>query len=204
MPDVKHILSMKNEIALLLLAIFFLIGVVGSVYMVRQSLAEEKVLAENRLRSIQNRYQQAKDRERLMKEYRQKFTLLEKTNIVGEENRLDWVDQLDRIVKERRIPYIKYRVLQQQQFTDRKLLSRYPFVDVYQSAMELDMALLHEGDLYSLINGLDNKAKGLFDIQECVIQRADIKQVSALDSIGDRNFKAKCILLWYTFKPLDS
>jgi len=197
----KYVVSLKAELSLFFVVLLAAVLLVGGVYLYRQSLIEDRGHAEARLNSIQEKYQQAKDQRRLMQEYKEKFALLKNNNIIGDENRLSWIDTLERIIEQQQIPHLKYKISQQQPFIDRKLLSQYPKVEVYQSPMSLEMSLLHEGDLFAIINGLDNSAKGLFDVEKCNIQRSKIQNVSLLDSKTDNNFKAKCALNWYTFRP---
>lgn len=200
----KYMVSLKSELSLFFMVLLLSILLVSGVYLYRQSLIEDMSLAEARLNNIQKKYQQAKHRSRLMQEYKEKFALLKDNNIIGEENRLNWIDSLDSIIEQEQIPYLKYRISQQRPFNDRKLLNQYPDMKVFQSPMELEMSLLHEGDLFAIINNLDEKAKGLFDIEKCSIQRSKRLEGSVLDSRTDSNFKAKCALNWYTFKPQGS
>jgi hypothetical protein len=200
----KYVVSLKNELGLFFMVLLVAILLVGGVYLYRQSLIEDMNLAEARLSNIQKKYQQAKDRSRLMQEYREKFALLKDSNIIGDENRLNWIDSLDRIIEQEQIPYLKYRISQQRPFNDRKLLNQYPDIKVFQSPMDLEMNLLHEGDLFAIINNLDAKAKGLFDVEQCSIERSKRLEASVLESKTDSNFKAKCALNWYTFQPQGS
>ena len=66
--------------------------------------------------------------------------------------------------------------------------------------MTLNMQLLHEGDLYTIINTLDKKAKGLFDVQSCKITK-NLSSISALlEKDSDKNFATVCVLNWYTMQ----
>lgn len=200
----RYLAALKNEIGLFLVVVLASTLLVGAVYLYRESLLEERALSEIRLKSIQDKYQQAKERKRLMEEYREKFALLEEKDIIGDENRLNWIDLLERTVQKEQIPFVEYRINRQQPLKDRKLLSRFPNIDVYQSPMTLDMRLLHEGDLFTLMRTLDNRARGLFDIEKCNIERSKVTRTNTIDSGTDSNFRASCSLNWYSFRPKDS
>ena len=200
----KHMTALKNEFGVFLLVLLSAIVLVGSIYIYRLSLLEDSNYSADRLTSIQKKYQTAKNRQQLIQEYKDKFKLLKSNNIIGQEDRLNWIDSLDQIIKQEQIPYLKYDISQQKRFNDRKVLSRYPKIDVYISEMKLEMRLLHEGDLYTVINMLANNARGLFEVERCDIERSKIMQTSIVDSGTDSNFKATCSLNWYTFRPQDS
>ncbi|VAW56449.1 hypothetical protein MNBD_GAMMA07-510, partial [hydrothermal vent metagenome] len=76
----------------------------------------------------------------------------------------------------------------------------YPDIDLLKSTMSLQMQLLHEGDLYTVINNLRLTTSGLFDVTRCAIIRNETQIKSLLDSATDKNFSASCTLNWYTIK----
>ena len=200
----KFINPLKNELGTFLIMLLLSIFIVGSIYLYRESVQEDKQISETRLNKIKKKYQQAKDRKRRIEENKLKIDHLTEQKIIGTEDRLSWIDALDKITQDGQIPYIKYDIAQQSQFNDRKLLSKYPGVDVYQSRMNMEMSLLHEADLYTVLNRLDKQARGLFEIESCFIKRNDVLLYSLLDSDTDANIRARCQLNWYTFRPKNS
>jgi hypothetical protein len=66
---------------------------------------------------------------------------------------------------------------------------------LYASRMNLQLALLHEGDLLSVMAGLDSKAAGIFHVQSCDLERKQDDFLSG--DVGD-NLAAECQLVWYT------
>ncbi|MGH6830378.1 MAG: hypothetical protein ACREDG_04420, partial [Methylocella sp.] len=63
------------------------------------------------------------------------------------------------------------------------------------STMKLDLGLLHENDLASLLQDLDENAPGIYTVKECTLKRA--QNVVAEDPDAE-NDKAECDLLWFT------
>lgn len=200
----KHVAALKNEFGLFVIILLAAILVVGGIYLYRESLIEDSRHAQNRMNSIQKKYQNAKNRMELMEQHKASFALLKDRDIIGEENRLNWIDTLDTIIKRDQIPYLKYDINSQKKFADRSILKKFPKIDIYTSEMTLDMRLLHEADLYTIINTLEADAKGLFEVERCNVQRTKVSQLSLVDSGTDNNFKARCDLNWYTFQPQDS
>ncbi len=66
--------------------------------------------------------------------------------------------------------------------------------------MKLDMQLLHEGDLYTILNALQRQTDGLFDTESCTINRNPTSIESLLDSATNKNFSANCEINWYTMQ----
>jgi len=165
-----------------------------------QSAIEDKQNATNMLDLAKHKYYTALDRKRLLKEFEDKYNQLKSVGIVGDEQRLNWVDVMEKITTEFKIPYLKYRIEKRQTVSSVNIQQKYPGISLYKSPMTLEMQLLHEGDLYTVINNLDKKARGLFDVQSCIISRNFSQTESILDSGIDRNFSAICKLNWYTIQ----
>ena len=164
------------------------------------AVAENKQ-AEQRLLQAKQKYRQAIDRRIVLKEYEKRYEALNKVNIVGNENRIDWINLIELIVKNEKIPYVSYKIDRQTQVNDKATAMKYPGLNIYKSVMTLDMRLLHEGDLYTVINGLKAKAKGLFDISSCDVKRNKIIKTSIIEEAQASNFTTSCKLNWYTFEP---
>ena len=193
--------AIQSEIARFLLAVLFAVIFSGGSYYYYQSFNEERQIAENNLDKIKKKYAQAVESKKTVEEFKKRYEKLKSLEITDKENRLNWIDLIENTSRREGIPYVKYKISQQEKSTDKKLLSKYSGIDVYQSKMQLEMHLLHEGDLYTLIRALDKQAKGLFDIHSCEIRRNKENSPSAINTGTNRNFMSMCILNWYTMKP---
>ena len=193
--------AIQSEIARFLLAVLFAVIFSGGSYYYYQSFNEERQIAENNLDKIKKKYAQAVESKKTVEEFKKRYEKLKSLEITDKENRLNWIDLIENTSRSEGIPYVKYKISQQEKSTDKKLSSKYSGIDVYQSKMQLEMHLLHEGDLYTLIRALDKQAKGLFDIHSCEIRRNKENKPSAINTGTNRNFMSMCILNWYTMKP---
>ena len=61
--------------------------------------------------------------------------------------------------------------------------------------MELNLGLLHEGDLFTLLNYIDKKAEGSYTISECTFNKAGGQIVFEKNQT---NITAACVLNWLT------
>ena len=165
-----------------------------------QTSYNNKVMAEDNLTEAKERYYSAINQKQLLKQFEEKYKQLISSGIVGDEDRLNWVDTIEKITANNKIPYLKYKIDKREQLNSNEINQTYPGIQLLKSTMTLDMQLLHEGDLYTIINSLHNKAKGLFDIKSCAIVRNTTQAESLVDSHTDKNFSAKCVLNWYTMQ----
>lgn len=193
--------NLKNEIIIFSICIVTSISIIMISNNHWEKLFFQKEDALTTLNSSKDLYYSALNEEKLLSIFESKYKKLETQNIIENESRLDWVESLDSISTKYKIPYLKYKINKQSIITSDYLTQYYPGIDLYKSSMSLKMKLLHEGDLYTIINNLRKKTKGLFDIERCAIIRNETQVESILDSPTDKNFSASCILNWYTIKP---
>ena len=165
-----------------------------------QTSYDEKTMAQSTLLQAKDRYYTALNQKKLLEKFEEKYDQLKSAGIVGEENRLNWVDSIEKITSSNKIPYIKYSIAKRIALKSPQLAQNYPGITLYKSAMTLEMQLLHEGDLYTVLNSLEKKAKGLFDIKNCTIIRNSTQVESLIDSQTNKNFSSKCELNWYTMQ----
>lgn len=165
-----------------------------------QDSFDQNQQASNTMTTAKHRYQNALERKRLLETYESRFTQLQKNGTFGEEQRLQWVDAIEFSARSQKIPYLKYTIDKRLKVDSPQLLRAFPDIDIFISPMQLEMQLLHEGDLFALLNTLQSSTENLFDIQQCAITRNISSSSSVLTSGTDRNFSARCTLNWYTLQ----
>jgi len=192
--------SLHKEFATLIISFVLAILIIFVSNSWWQTAYDEKSLAEVNLRTAKDRYYTGINQKKLLAQFEDRYQHLEHSGIVGNENRLNWVDTLEKVTTRHKIPYLKYNIEQRQTVVSSQLTKQFPGIDLFKSTMTLQMQLLHEGDLYTIINSLHHDAKGLFDIKSCAIVRNTTQAESLLDSATNKNFSAKCKLNWYTMQ----
>lgn len=128
------------------------------------------------------------DEEREVKEKMQVYQRLSEAGILGEERRLEWADAIARIRTGRELLDLRYRIEPQ-----RSLLSlpgKPASVDFYSSAMKIDLALLHEGDLLGFLADLRDAGNQYTAVQRCNLVRAGVS-AAAGPSLTPR-LRAQC------------
>jgi hypothetical protein len=197
----NYLKALRKQVLIFIVAIAVAAFVIVASKQYWHSVVAENTQAEQRLQQAKQKHRQAIDRKSTLKEYSERYAKLEKANIVGNENRIDWINLLEIIAKDKKIPYINYKIDKQVALNDKAVSRKFPGMNIYKSVMTLNMRLLHEGDLYTVINELKLNAQGMFDVSFCEIKRMKVSSGSILNTGTGSNFSADCKLNWYTFQP---
>lgn len=131
----------------------------------------------------------------LLEQYRKIYGGYKSSGLVGKERRLSWVESLESTNEVLRLPTLTYNLQPQEKF-ERPGLTIQRDVSVLSSPMELSIGLLHEEDLFALLEGLRLSIRNLFTVDSCSITRR-----SAIDKslrTKSSNLTTQCKLRWVT------
>ena len=136
------------------------------------------------------------EEEKLIKTYLPSFIKLYEDGIIGSEHRLNWVEVLRESGDEIRMPSLVYQIESQEVFTPAFPLDMGKF-KLYSSTMSLNMQLLHEGDLFQILDRLDEDARGSFSLSSCNILQSGS---DIMNDPGAANISVRCELQWFTIR----
>ncbi|MEF8701476.1 MAG: hypothetical protein V5B32_11820 [Candidatus Accumulibacter sp. UW26] len=124
------------------------------------------------------------------------FNTLHERGIIGEEQRLEWVELLKDIRVQRRLLDLRYELAPQ------RLLDSGPPGDFafYASTMKLELKLLHEEDLTRLLGDLQQQAKALIRVNRCRVERLPPSVDERAG--GHANLVAACEIDWLTVRDV--
>ena len=145
------------------------------------------------LQQATQRYQSSGAEKNNIIKYLPQYQQLISKGVVGEERRLEWVDALRNIHKNQKLFSIKYTVGAQEPYKPAYSLNAGQF-RITRSMMKLELAMLHEGDLLTLLEGLANQQSSPFIVRQCEMVRQNANIGSSLTP----NMQAKCELDWIT------
>ena len=151
------------------------------------------------LHEIRQRYQAVDEQEGIIRDYLPRFQALQETGLWGEERRLNWVETLQDAGHALGLPSLEYQIKAQRPYGSGAHAHSHGF-GVFVSEMALNMRLLHEGDLFALLNLLDERAKGLYTVSGCELTR-NFAQLADDPEAG--NITADCLLQWFSIKLVD-
>ena len=149
--------------------------------------------AQRLLGEAQNRLATALQDRGNMSVYSGEYGALEKLKIIGDEQRLDWVEGLEKLRQRNLVTDFHYNIAPQ------KTHPEIPAVDsgnfhVRYSEMKLQFDLLHEAQLLDFFDALRSQINGRYQLEGCTLQRG------AADGGNTPHLKAECNGGWITLK----
>lgn len=151
----------------------------------RTQANNDKLLAEAdaRLKQVSNEESEVKQKIII-------FNQLQERGVIGEEQRLEWIELLKDIRVRRRLLDLEYEIAPQRLF-EANTANEYSF---FASTMRLQVKLLHEEDLERLLSDLRSQAKALIMVKNCTVSR--------LPAVSDEhaNLHAVCEIDWITLR----
>ena len=153
----------------------------------------------DRLNEISLRYLALDGEKRMIGEYLPQFLELQSTGLLGKEHRLNWIETLQDAGNTLGLPSLGYEIKAQEPWSASYQTPSGGY-GVFVSEMTLGLQLLHEGDLFTLLDLLDERAKGLFTVSSCDLTR---NFVELTDNPDAANVTADCLLEWFSVKPAD-
>ena len=105
-----------------------------------------------------------------MEAYTAEYSALLNKNIFSSNQRLDWLEGLEKLRQQRHVLDFKYTISPQQNFVPKTFMDQGNFV-LKQSAMTLQLDLLHEEQLIHFFDALHAQVKGRYFLEQCVLER---------------------------------
>ncbi|MCL4801341.1 MAG: hypothetical protein KJ025_17240 [Burkholderiales bacterium] len=139
-------------------------------YLDRARLQHRIALTERQ--AIQNKLSRATEEEREIREKLVDYRRLLASGVIGDEQRLDWVETIGQIKTDRKLFDIKYQI-EPQRTLDLPGLTPSGEVEFRVSPLRVEMQLLHEGDLLAFLDDLRRNLKSHVMVRSCTMQRVD-------------------------------
>lgn len=152
-------------------------------------------MQQDALREARQRLHKSGDEKDRILRYRTDFLALQQHGLIGEEQRINWVDALREASLRLKMFGVSYQVEAQQDYQSPSVRDVGPY-RLHQSIMKVSLGLLHEEDLPRFMSALIELNPGFFIIRECDIQRLNSGRN---ESVGVQpNLSADCSLAWLT------
>jgi len=176
-----------------MLVIALAVAVAGHQY--EQAQKEEYQQALSTLTTTHRLYRNIVNDIDLLEHYQKVYKDYKSTGLVGKERRLSWVESLESTNDVLRLPTLTYNLSPQEKF-ERPGFKVKRDVSVLSSPMDLSMGLLHEEDLFALLEGLRLSIRNLFTVDSCSMSR-----ISGIGNSLDTkraNLTTVCKIRWVT------
>ena len=170
----------------------------------KSNASNENSIMVRKMRSWSNKIDEANRNNQILVQHEDTFKKLVENSVIGDENRLSWVEAVQKIADSRKLTSVKYNIASRELLDKKEIDSKYKNIDIYKSVMSLDMKILHEGDLFVMLDALKSQAKGLVAVDKCDIEliNKNIHENLIQPDTKD-NLRASCELSWYTLKQAE-
>jgi hypothetical protein len=150
------------------------------------------------LSDIRGHIARARDEEEDMRGRIRRFQALGERGIIGQEERLNWIEQIARIKAARRLLDVQYEIEPQAPIGAIALpggAAAGPY-EIMSSTMKLHMQLLDEEDLLGFLADLRQAVRAQLLVRECKIERAAAASSPGLSA----QLRADCTIDWVTMR----
>ncbi len=194
----RHLDSLKAPIAVLALVAIAGAGIVA--WSRAQIVTDERALAaqEGQLREARTRFQRSGDERELIVRFMGPYQDLRGHGLIGPERRINWLDALRVSNQQAQLFGAEYQIGSQQPYPFAQELNA-PKLGMAQSVMKLSLRLAHEGELMRFIRLLEDQNAGIFDINQCVLDRSG--GFTGIAAKAQPNLSVECELAWITINP---
>ncbi len=131
----------------------------------------------------------------LLQLYRESYKGYKKNGLIGAERRLTWIETLESVNDDLKLPKLTYALAPQEEFKRPKFAKDNKIL-VNSTPMALNIDLLHEEDLFNVFNGMQQRIENLFTIEQCTLIRKD--RTGALLNTRSANLISNCLMRWIT------
>lgn len=186
-----------NTLALCAAVLICTIALYSSDEYVARILREQRA-AQNQLNDARNRLQAAQEDQQNMMSYAEEYRTLRTFGIIGDDQRLDWMEGLEKLRQQHLVNDFRYSIAPQKNYTPQPPINSGNF-DIHYSEAKLQLELLHEGQLLDFFSALRRQIKGWYQLEGCSLQRIGNDQ----DTTGPHSathIKADCAGGWITLK----
>lgn len=161
----------------------------------RQALQAQQA----QLLQARQRYQTSGQEKDNIERYLPQYQRMIAAGFIGEERRIEWVDSLRSIHNQGKLFTISYSIGQQESYKPSFALNLGNF-ELKRSVMKLDLSMLHEGDLLTLLERLRTQQSTPFILRSCEV----VRQAEVRANLLAPNMRASCELDWLTLREPQS
>ena len=186
---------LRRPLIYLLVALLLSASMAAAGYYYEASQRDKYEVSLSTLRTTHRLYTNIINDIDLLDQYRALYGEYKASGLVGDERRLSWIESLETTNTVLRLPTLTFNLDPQEDF-QRPGLKVARDVSVMSSPMDLKIGMLHEEDLFALLEGLRLSIKNLFTVDSCSISRQNSVERSL--ETKKANLRSECTIRWVT------
>jgi len=160
-----------------------------------ESTQNDRRSAQTMLNDARNRLTTARQDQQNMAIYADEYGALIEQKIIGDDQRLDWIEGLEKIRLKNLVTDFRYNIAPQKIYASQPPIDSGNF-DIRYSEMKLQFDLLHEAQLLNFFAALRTDIKGWYQLEGCTLQRTGNEN----GQTAATQIKAECSGGWITLK----
>lgn len=160
---------------------------------IQQTALRNLQQAQQQLNAAREQLATAQSDQENMAAYQMEYEALVAQKVIGDEQRLDWIEDLDNLRRQHMVPDFKYTIAPQKGYAPNPPLAAGNF-NLSLSPMAMQFDLTHEGQLLEFLDALNKRIPGWFLLDGCAISR------NTGAGEGGITLRADCNGGWFTMK----
>lgn len=165
-----------------------------------QDSARQADVAEKAAEQLRNQAARLQSEEHDMRAKIAQYMAINARGIIGDEHRLDWVELIRTIQRERKLLGLEYEIQPRQRLAGNAAAGNGTGYIFMSSAMKVQMPLLHEDDLLRFLGDIHAGAAAFTRLRSCKLQRGTAQSMQ--EDAGMRaQLNAECQIDWITLAP---
>lgn len=185
---------LRGPLILFCICLVIASALIGGSFYFNSNLEKDYKKNKNVFQSISRRYLDVDQEEKVLRDNYPYFVKYYNQGIIGREKRLDWIETLRQAGEKVKLPSLTYSIDSQEEYIPGYNIN-YNGYTLYRSGMKLELGLLHEGDLFKLIDYINRTAEGTYTMTECSFRMNGSEIQFEKDHA---NVSATCLLYWIT------
>ena len=146
--------------------------------------------AQQQLNEARGKLSTARDDQLNMAAYTKEYSAIQRREVIGDEQRLNLIEDLEKLRQRSRVLDFKYAIAPQQTYKPEPAVDSGNY-DLKLSPMTLHLELLHEGQLVNFFGSLRRDMNGWFILDRCTLEKSPSTYAQ---------LKADCSGGWLTMK----
>ena len=197
-PDFRFL---RNSFVLLVVALSLAGSAIFFTEKTRQRFVPHQRQQDNLRGRLHKQLQVRSDEKQIMAEKKDVFRTLLSSGKFAREDRMRWIEVAKNHAQRMRLPSLKYNLGARQVYLEEGF-PQFPDFAVFATPINLEIGLVHEGDLMTMFSALTDARLGRFSVEQCTLERVgETGNLLATDA----NIQASCSLSWFSYdqKPPD-
>lgn len=186
--------ALRGSVAILALALALGGAAAGGAVRFHDRAVHEYGAQKTRLESTRSRHGAIDEQRRLVEAWLPAFRVLQAEGVVGDEQRLAWIEILRETAARLGLPSLRYRIERRTPYDIGPDFAT-GALRLFSTVVRIEAGLLHEGDLERLLGEIAARGAGLHRVERCDVRRAAPAFVMRSGAV---NLAAACDLRWIT------